>query len=133
MTDTPNESKRKTGAPFGNKNALKHGFYANRFTTTETARLDDQDPVDVTAEIALLRVCLDRLTEQLNFEANNHKDQEGNSTRDDHYLKQLNTLGIIAQSLSTLTRTHYLIRGRSGDVTDSILRALEEIRIEMGL
>jgi len=126
-------SKRKPGAQPGNKNALRHGFYAQRFTVAESGRLDKQDPSDVIAEIALLRVCLDRLTEQLDFEANNHTDKEGNHIRDDHYLKQLNTLGLMTQSLSTLTRTHYLIRGRSGDVSDSILRALEELRIEMGL
>lgn len=39
----------------------------------------------------------------------------------------------MTQSISTLTRTHYLVRGKSGEVTDSILRALEELRLEMGI
>lgn len=126
-------SARKPGAQPGNKNALKHGFYAERFTKEETRRLDATDKIDVTSEIALLRVSIDRLTEELDFDKIVHTDSNGNKSRDDHYLKALNTLAIMTQSLSTLTRTHYLIRGKSGDVHDTILRALEELRIEMGI
>lgn len=126
---------RKRGAQPGNKNALRHGFYQTRFTSDESKRLDSQDSIDVQAEIALLRVCIDRLTAELSFEPVYLKDKEGGDTdlRDDHYLKALNTLSQMTQSLATLTRTHYLVRGKSGDVQDSILRALEELRLEMGL
>jgi hypothetical protein len=124
--------KRSGGQP-GNKNALRHGFYSNAFTADENKRLDTTDQIDVTSEIALLRVCIDRLQKELDYDALEHKDQQGNISRDDHYLRQLNTLGIMTQSLSTLTRTHYLTKGRAGDVHDSILKALEELRLEMGL
>jgi len=129
-------------APKGNTNALKHGFYATRFTADETARLDDQKPADVQAEIALLRVCIDRLTTQLQFdelpdppaiEETSQTIGSADRTRDDHYLKQLNTLSLMTQSLATLARTQHMIHGKSGDVVDSILKALEEIRIEMGI
>jgi len=128
-------SGRKPGGQSGNKNALRHGFYAKEFTPDENNRLDKQESVDVQAEIALLRVCISRLQKELDFDAVYFNNKLGNPTdiRDDHYLKALNTLGFMTQSLSTLTRTHYLIRGKSGDVSDSILRALEEIRLEMGL
>ena len=127
--------RRKPGAQPGNKNALRHGFYQERFTANENKRLDKQDATDVLAEIALLRVCIDRLTEQLAFNELYVKDNKGKVTevKDDYTLKALNTLGIMTQSLSTLTRTHYLVRGKSSDVTDSIMRALEELRLEMGL
>jgi meiotically up-regulated gene 157 (Mug157) protein len=124
---------RKAGAQAGNKNALRHGFYSKSFTPDENKRLDSQDPTDVKAEIALIRVCIDKLKNELDFDASWHKDTNGNQTRDDHYLKALNTLSIMTQSLSTLTRTHYLVRGKSGDVADSIMRALEELRLEMGI
>ena len=124
---------KRPGAQAGNKNALRHGFYAKGFTADESKRLDKEKADDVLSEIALLRVCIGKLQNELDFDENWHSDDKGNSTRDDHYLRQLNTLGIMTQSLSTLTRTHYLTRGRSGDVTDSILRALEELRLEMGL
>lgn len=126
---------KKPGGQPGNKNALRHGFYAKRFTEDEKKRLDGQEPTDLQAEIALLRVCLDRLYEQLEMDPIYLENKDGGQSdiRDDHYLKQLNTLGIMTQSLSTLTRTHHLIHGKSGNVIDAIQQALEELRLEMGL
>lgn len=131
----PNPRKSKPGGQPGNKNALKHGFYAQRFTAEEQKRLDAQSPTDVQAEIALLRVCIDRLYDQLYFEPAYLPNKDGGQSeqRDDHYLRQLNTLSIMTQSLATLARTHHLIHGKAGSVQDAILQALEEIRLEMGL
>jgi len=125
--------KRKGGGQPGNKNALRHGFYAKKFTADENSRLDKTNAVDVQAEIALLRVCIGRLQNELNFAPAYLTDAFHNEIRDDHYLKALNTLSQMTQSLGTLTRTHYLIRGKGGDVTDAIMRALEELRLEMGI
>lgn len=133
MTKKKTGAKRKPGAPPGNKNALRHGFYSKRFTADESKRLDDETPADVEAEIALLRVCIDRLSGELSFREIKHTDSNGNTTRDDHYLKALNTLAQIAQSLATLVRTQHLIHGKAGSVNDAILQALEEIRLEMGI
>jgi hypothetical protein len=68
---TKSKSKRKTqrkqGAQPGNKNALKHGFYADKFTAAESTKLDSQGETDLKAEIAALRVCIDRLLNELDF------------------------------------------------------------------
>lgn len=127
--------KRKQGAQPGNKNAQKHGFYAKRFETEEKERLEGIETMSIESEIELLRVCMDRLTSELDFSAVYLKDKNGGDLdlRDDHYLKQLNTLGIMSASLSTLIRTHYLTKGKGGQVEQSIMDALEELRIEMGL
>jgi len=117
------KSKRKPGGQPANKNAQKHGFYSKQFSADESKRLDKQDSTDVLGEINLLRVYIDRLA--------NHIELKDKPNDDD--LKALNTLSLITQSISTLTRTHYLVRGKSGAVTDSILQALEELRLEMGL
>lgn len=124
---------RKSGAQPGNKNAMRHGFYAQRFTADQNNRLDQQKPVDVQSEIALIRVCIDKLRDELNFEPAYLTDAQKNETRDEHYLKALNTLGLMTQSLSTLVRTQHLVHGKTSDVQDSILRALEELRLEMGI
>jgi len=129
----PKTKTRKPGAQAGNKNAMRHGFYALRFTADQNNRLDNQKPVDVESEIALIRVCIEKLRDELNFEPAYLTDAQQNETRDDHYLKALNTLSIMTQSLSTLVRTQHLIHGKTGDVQDSILRALEELRLEMGI
>ena len=124
---------RKSGGQPGNKNAMRHGFYAQRFTADQNNRLDQQKPVDVQSEIALIRVCIEKLRDELNLEPAYLTDGQKNETRDEHYLKQLNTLGLMTQALSTLVRTQHLVHGKSGDVQDSILRALEELRLEMGI
>jgi hypothetical protein len=126
---------RKSGGQPGNKNAMRHGFYANRFTDEQKKKLDGQDATDLQAEINLIRVCLDQLYDQLYFEAEYLPNKDGGQSniRDDHYLKQLNTLSIMTQSLSTLARTQYLIKGKGGDVADAIMHALEELRLEMGI
>jgi hypothetical protein len=128
------KSKRKQGAQPGNKNNLRHGFYSKQFTPDENKRLIGQkDDITVIAEIDLIRVCLDRLNQEISFAEVSYMDNNGNQLRNDHYLQQLNTLSAMTQSLSTLIRTHYLTHGKSGDIQSSILTALEELRLEMGL
>lgn len=129
----PKPSKRKRGAQPNNKNALKHGFYGKQFTADEKKRLDDQESLDVLAEINLIRVQMDRLTEQISFEELTRTDQNGTDFRDAHYLSQLNTLSAMTGAIATLIRTHYLTHGKSGDVQSAIMQALEEIRLEMGI
>jgi hypothetical protein len=126
---------RKAGAQPGNKNAEKHGFYAKQFNAEETKRLGEAERHSIESEIDLIRVCIDRLTQQLDFEPVYMKDKDGHDIdiRDDHYLKQLNTLTLMAQNLATLERTHYLTRGKGGSVEKDIMEALEELRIEMGI
>lgn len=133
------KSTRKPGAQPGNKNAEKHGFYAKQFNAEETKRLDGTERLSVESEIDLLRVCLDRLTNQLDFDPeyimakDKHGDVIQTHQRDSHYLQQLNTLSLMTQSLATLARTHFLTRGKGGAVETSIMEALEELRLEMGI
>ena len=138
------KSKKKTagkkpGGQPGNKNAEKHGFYSKQFTAEQNKRLDSSDRTSLESEIDLLRVCLDRLYDQISMDAvyQPGKDADGlpiqTEIRDDHYLKQLNTLSIMTQSLSTAIRTQHLTKGKTTGVLETIASALEEMRIEMGL
>lgn len=115
-------TRKKPGAQTGNKNALKHGFYSRHFKDDEKTRLTETNNLDVDSEIALLRVFIDRLTAQMpeNFAA-------------EESLKALNTLSLMVNSQSTLIRTHYLIRGKGSEAEKSILTALEELRMELGI
>ena len=129
----------KPCAPKGNKNSEKHGFYSRQFTAEQNQRLSDSDRESLQDEIDLLRICLDRLYAQIDMSPIylQTKDENGapiqTEVRDDHYLRQLNTLSIMTQSLSTNVRTQYLIKGKGGAVEKSIAEALEELRLEMGL
>ncbi len=135
MTKPKPKAKRKRGggAPRGNKNALKHGFYAKAFTADEKKRLDDQGALDVLAEINLIRVSLDKLSQQIDFTKVTRTDNNKTEFRDAHYLSQLNTLSTMTGAIATLVRTHYLTHGKSGDIQSSIMAALEELRLEMGI
>ena len=57
---------RKRGAPFGNHNALKHGFYSAAFRHAERQRLSQLANTDLSGEIDLIRVHNFRFLEALN-------------------------------------------------------------------
>lgn len=122
----PNKSRtpaRKPGAQPGNKNALKHGFYAKHFTDDETHRLGDLADLTVKDEIELLRVYVSRISQQL----------PTGTELDKMTLTAFNTLAIIAQTIGGLVRTEHLIKGKGGELEKGILEALEEMRLELGL
>jgi hypothetical protein len=128
-------AKKKPGAQPGNKNAEKHGFYSKRFTQDENKRLESSDRASLESEIDLIRVCMDRLYEQLDLDAIYLTNKDGGQSpiRDDHYLKQLNTLALMNQSLATIIRTQYLTHGKGGEIQNTIMQALAELALEMQL
>ena len=62
---TNDEKKNKRGAPYGNQNAYKHGFYARHFTPQEVTDFEEMEPLDVLNEIELVRVLMRRVVESL--------------------------------------------------------------------
>ena len=58
-------SKKKRGAPRGNHNALKHGFYSTAFKDHERRLLSQPASADLSAEIELLRVANYRFIDAL--------------------------------------------------------------------
>lgn len=119
----PKDTGKKPGAQPGNKNAEKHGFYSKHFSKDESIRLADTDRMSIEGEIDLIRVYIDRLASIVSA-----KDKLS-----DDDLKALNTLSLMTQSISTMIRTHYLTRGKGGVIESTIMEALEELRLEMGL
>jgi hypothetical protein len=126
------KSAKKRGGQSGNKNRLRHGFYSKSFTADENKRIDSAE-LDVLAEINLIRVMLSRLENQISFKETTRTDNNGAEYRDAHYLAQLHTLSAMTTNIATLIRTHHLMNDKTGDVTISIMAALEELRIEMGI
>ena len=62
----PNPKKRKRGAPIGNQNAYKHGFYSQHFTRQEVRDFEEMEPLDVHNEIELVRALMRRVLESSN-------------------------------------------------------------------
>lgn len=59
--------KRKRGAPPGNQNAFRHGFYSARFRQREMRALNQSDGLELADEIALMRVLTARLLDRIDF------------------------------------------------------------------
>ncbi len=109
-------TRRQGGQP-GNKNALKHGLYARRFTKPEISALKKMDPASLEAEIHLLRVVADRILARL----------EAATDDSDAYTKLTNSLTNAITALNTTARTHALLMGAYTPLDDALINALEEL------
>ena len=59
-------TSKKRGAPRGNHNAFKHGFYSSAFKEQERRLLAQLSPADLSAEVDLLRIAMFRFVQALN-------------------------------------------------------------------
>jgi uncharacterized protein YjcR len=122
MTDNPTPPKNKGGAPRGNINALKHGFYSNRVKTNDLAGLEKIKDIDLTEEISIIRIALLRVIEQ--------------SDQADTISATLALLHGLCEGSSTLTRlirTQKMITAEENDVGAALNRALDQVVQEMGI
>ena len=119
-------------APKGNKNALKHGFYARHFSDDEISRLKKKAlrSSGLQGEINALRVIADRIIERLAAEGL-HPDKAGDMNP--ATIGTLNTLVFTLTSISTLTRTQQIITGQYQPVEQAIMDALAELNAEEGI
>jgi len=108
---------RRRGAPTGNHNAVKHGFYATKFKKSERTALDTSEFSGLSEEIALLRLYIRRVVAQ--------------SLQSDDFYQNLETLRVLSlacSSLSRLVRTHALV-AMSGD--DEFRQAFDDVMKEI--
>ncbi len=115
MTD----SKRPRGAPKGNLNALKHGFYSRQFHSAEAADLDDFENT-LEHEISLLRVMIRRT-----MELADGIDDLTLATR------VLDSLSSASNRLSNLLRAQKNLNERHSLVTDEISIAIQQVNQEL--
>ena len=85
--------KRKRGAPLGNRNALKHGFYSGQFRQAERRTLAAAANPDLTGEINLLRVQILR-----------YLDAENSVSAPLDYKARLSALRAVCLAAGSLTR-----------------------------
>ena len=106
---------RKRGAPPGNTNALKHGFYSRQFRKIETEDLDAVN-AGLADEIALLRVCTRRLLEA----------SKGNEDAK-NIRENLMALGLTASRISGLVKAQALLGGHTDETMASISAAIAAV------
>jgi len=117
-------TRKKPGAPEGNWNAFKHGFYSKRFRPLELSDLDTALGDGLEDEIALLRVIIRRVFECANDEEKQNLDQ---------WSRTLNTLGAASTRLAALIRTQQVVSGGGSSVLDLLSEAIGGISHELGV
>lgn len=105
----------KRGAPKGNQNARKHGFYSRALTEAEKIELEEAGYVEgIDQEIALLRIKLRELVQ-------NEPD------RIDLHLEAANTI-------ARLVKTRYQItKEQKRSLKEAIAKVLTEVAVPLGI
>jgi hypothetical protein len=120
---TPPKRRRRRGAQPGNRNAIKHGFYAVKFKTVEISDLETAAQVGLEDEIGLLRVVIRRTLEMA-----------GDVEELDEMIDVLGALGVAATRLAGLLRTQHLISGtKDSGLSATISQALADVVKELRL
>jgi hypothetical protein len=121
MNTEPQLGNRKRGGQIGNANAVKHGAYSRWFRQLEMSDLDLAGGPDLHDEIAMLRVVMQRLFEQVSAET---PDIETMS-------KTLTVLGQGAYHLGRLMKTEKDINGEKNELAAKMTRALSGVLEEL--
>ena len=121
-TSSPSLKKKKRGAPPGNQNALKHGFYSRRFRNLEMGDLDVVT-ADLIDEIAGLRVAARRVLEL--------SEDLGDDTM--KAIQALNYFGLLCTRIANLSWVHDSLKASSNGSQPAISIALNEVIKEFNL
>ena len=127
------ETGKRRGAQVGNLNALKHGFYSDRFKKGE---IDDLEAVaqaqnGVQDEIILMRVLIRRVFEQATCQAEESSDDPKNDL--ETWSNALNALGAASTRLAGLLRVQQVLTsGSSNEILNALSTALKEVSSEIG-
>jgi len=112
MTDGEGKPVNRGGAPLGNRNALKHGFYARQMPGTEGA-----GEADLEDEIAMLRLSIRNILE--------HSVQPLNI---EMQLELLHSISLAAAAINRLIKTQHYLGSLENPLADLMREALAEIR-----
>ena len=128
MAQTTPPKKKRGGQP-GNRNAIKHGFYARYFREFELVDLDilrEEALPQLASEVALLRIQVRRLEEYL------QKAEEEGVKLD--WVAYLNSLGLACTRIATLLKTQKDLGGnQTTGIAAVFAQALAEVTQELKL
>lgn len=113
---------KRRGAPPGNLNALRHGFYARAFDEGERADLDEAAGMGLDAEIAALRVAARRVLERLDGDKSSFE-----------AIALLNSLGAAELKVASLLKTKKYLTGEGAGLDGALEQALTEVARELSV
>jgi hypothetical protein len=114
---------RKRGAPLGNTNALKHGFYSRKFKKREAADLQAALGEGLTDEIKLTRVLIRRVFEFLS---------DSSDLPLEDAISGLTAISSANAKLASMLRTQQMLNSHV-DTSLAFSQALKEISDELGI
>lgn len=110
------DGKKHPGAPLGNNNAYKHGFYARRLPGSHVAGLEYTGMRSLEDEITVLRIFIRRVVDL------------GGSTEDlSQAINLLRIISLATMGINRLMRTQLSITDPYNEPMDKLRRALEEM------
>lgn len=115
----PTSPPRRRGAPLGNLNNFKHGFYSRRLRKRDLTGVESTDVAGLVEEIALIRVYIRRLIESFdpNGDFNDHADL-------------LRILCVASSAITRIIRAQYLISSTGSGIDDEIAEAIRQVNAE---
>jgi hypothetical protein len=114
MSDENEKPVRRRGAPNGNSNALRHGFYSRQFKQVIQRDLDGHEFEGLTDEITMLRVAIRQIFEDIGKAKDPHERMEG-----------FRAVSLGCFSLARLIRTQQIITPAGDDLYAAISEGLE--------
>jgi len=118
-TNTPSPTPRRRGAPKGNLNALKHGFYTRRLKKHDLSGVESTNPSGLIEEIALIRLFTRRLLESLSPESDVYE-----------LADVLRTLCLASSTITRVVKTQFLITSTGPGIDDEIAEAIKQVNAE---
>ena len=112
-------SPRRPGAPSGNHNALKHGFYTRRIKKRDLTGVESTDVSSLVEEIALIRVFTRRLIETIHPDSDTYELSE-----------VLRALCLASSTITRVVKTQYLITSSGSGLDDEIAMAIRQVNAE---
>jgi uncharacterized protein YjcR len=113
------------GAPAGNSNARKHGFYSRAYTLEELTAIGESAEITLDDEIQLLRVQLLRIGRYLK--------QKGKKLEARDYAALARITAPTARAIAALLRTKLIIESGNADEASAIENALDILSAEYGI
>jgi len=116
----PTNPPKRRGAPIGNTNTLKHGFYAKKFKAAQIKNAGNLAATSLDEEAALMRLLIQRTCEKLD---------DTNSLEE--HISLLRGVSLAFISLTRIMRANVLLNPADDGVGAALSQALAEALAEM--
>jgi len=113
-------SHKRPGAPLGNFNGFKHGFYTTRVKKRSPSPDEVTDLKSLCDEIALIRVFTRKLVESCDSGATSSE-----------LADILRVLCLSSTAITRILRVHYLITGSENDLDPVIEEAIRQVQARL--